>query len=473
MKQYDIVVIGAGGAGITAALTSAGFGKKVALIDKNLPGGECTWSGCIPSKSLIHMGKRIYEAKKLDFISETLAIEIDSNAVMDYVRNTIQNVYSEETPEVLRQKGVDFYRGIARFESANTLRLESQTIEADRFIIATGTKPRLPKCAIEEGVEILTNENIFKLEAIPKSMAIVGSGPIAIEMAQAFNRLGCEVSVLLRRRNILKKEEAELSRRLKHYLEDEGVNFVENFNLKAVFKTEGGVKICGEDEKCINAQRIFVAIGRYVNLEGLLPDDMGIEWDFNGIKANKYMRTSINNIYACGDVVGPYRFSHMAEYQGVIAARNAILPWLFNKKVKYDRIPWVTFTDPELSRFGLTEIQAEERLGRDKYKVYEYDYKNLDRAKTDETTNGYIKVILDKKNYILGVHILGNRSGELLHEFKIIAENNMKLSKIKDIIHAYPTYSDAIRQIGKKVYLDELLNNRIVSLFRKSKDDKN
>lgn len=469
MKQYDLVVIGAGGAGITAALTAVGFGKRVALVDKNLPGGECTWSGCIPSKALIHLGKRVHEANKLDFISEALTIELDSVAIMNSVRTTIQNVYSGETPEFFKRKGVDFYRGMARFESQNQLRVESQVIIAEKFIVATGTKPAPLRCAVEEGVEILTNENIFKMETIPESMIIVGAGPIAIEMAQVFNRLGCDVSVILRRRHILKREESELSRRLKHHLEDEGVHFIENFKLQAVSKVDHGVRLCGDGNKHIEAQKLFVAIGRLVELGNLFPDDMEIDWDFKGIRVNKYLQTTQKNIYACGDVVGPYRFSHMAEYQGMLAARNAILPFMLKKRVRYNLIPWVTFTDPELARFGITELQAESILGEGNYKVYEYDYKELDRAKTEETTNGCIKVIVDKKNYILGVHILGERGGELLHEFKLMADRKIKITKIQSMIHAYPTYSDAIRQIGKKAYVENLLNNPIVKLLRKDK----
>lgn len=466
MKDYNVVVIGSGGAGLTAAFTAAGLGKKVAIIEKNLPGGECTWSGCIPSKALIHKAKQVHEAKEIASIMKNMNMEIDKELVMTSVRDIIQSVYAEETPEKIKERGIDFYQACAKFVDKNTIKIEEKTITGDKFIIATGTKPIVIDYSMDENIEILTNETIFKMKELPESMAIIGGGPIGIELAQAFNRLGVNVHVLLRRDSILKKEDIHLSKMVKKILESEGVVFENNFNIEKLEKKENKILIHGEHDKKLETETIFSAIGRKVDLKDMFPETMKIKWSKNGIEVNNYMQTAEENIYACGDIVGPYRFSHMAEYQGRIAGQNSSLPKVAWKKCKYDLIPWVTFTDPEFARFGLTESQSQETHHHSH--TYTYDYSKLDRAKTEGTEIGQMKIITSGNGEIIGIHILGERSGELLHELMLMKLYGKKLHKLQDMIHAYPTYSDSLRQISKEAYIQKLLNNPIVKLIKKN-----
>jgi pyruvate/2-oxoglutarate dehydrogenase complex dihydrolipoamide dehydrogenase (E3) component len=461
MKTYDIVVGGAGAGGLTAAATAAGFGKKVLLIDKKRPGGECTWSGCIPSKALIHEAKAVHGVK-----SRVPGYEYDSKVAMDHVRAVREKIYAHETPEALSRSGIEYLNGEAVFKDAWTLKVGKETIQGKRYIISTGSSPFIPDIPGLESVSYLTNESIFELERLPKRLIVLGGGPIGVELAQAANRLGSSVQVVEMMPVLVFREEKTLSIALQDRLVAEGVAL--HLGARGTRVTGGGEGVClaldfNGEEKVITAESLMVAIGRKPNLEGLGLKAAGVTANPKGIEVNSYLQTSQPHIYAIGDVVGPYQFSHMANAQGIRAVQNAIFP--FKRKIRYDHVAWVTFTEPELARAGMTEAEAREVYG-DRIRVYAYDFNELDRAVTGGDTDERMKVILDKKGKVLGVSILAERAGELIGEVQLAKSVGLNFARLGSVIHPYPTYGEVFSKIGKRVMVDNLVNNPLVKLFR-------
>jgi len=462
MKKYDLAIIGAGSGGLTAAFTAVGFGKSVILIDRNKPGGECTWSGCIPSKALINEAKKVYNVRK--YVPE---YEYDTKRALEHVNNVIKNVYSHEDPDVLEKAGIRFLQGAASFKNKNTLTVNGEEIRANSFVISTGSAPFVPPIEGLKDSSYLTNESFFELDQFPESMIILGGGAIGVELAQALNRLGVEIELVEMQTSLLFREEEELVQRLERQLEEEGITLHLNTKALKVESTIEGIRLTGDNNgqiKTINGKSILVAIGRKPNIEDLNLDAASISYNRRGIEVNSKMQTSQSHIYAIGDVVGPYQFSHMANVQGIKAVQNALLP--FKRKVNYDHVAWVTFTEPELGRAGMTEKEAREKYG-DKIRIYKAEFNDLDRARTKGETEEVMKVVLDRKGKILGVSIFGDRAGEMIAEAQVLKTLGHNFAKFGSIIHPYPTYGEVYAKLGKQVMIDNLLNNPFIKLFRK------
>jgi len=462
MKNYDIVIIGSGSGGLTSAYTALGFGKKVLVIDKNLPGGECTWSGCIPSKALINEARRIHNAREVvgDF-------EYDTSVAMKTVHNVINKVYEGESIVKLQADGIDFLKGHAKFISPYEVDVDGVVIIAKRFIISTGSSPLKPAIPGLKETPHLDNDSLFKLEKLPKSMIVLGGGAIGVEMAQSMNRLGGQVDLIEMTNRILVREEEVFSHRLEKLLIKEGVHLHTNSKAVKISQVSSDIKLEYENNgvlKTLISDSLLVAIGRQANIYGLGLDDAGIEYDSRKIIVNEYMQTNHKHIYAVGDVIGPYLFSHMANVQGIQAVQNAVLP--FKRKVKDDHVAWTTFCEPELARAGLTESEAKELHG-DSIRVYTFDFNHLDRAMTKGHSDEGVKIILDKKGKVLGASVFADRAGEMISEVQLLKSLNQNFSKLASVIHPYPTYGEVFSKIGKKVAVDNLLLNPVVKLFRK------
>jgi pyruvate/2-oxoglutarate dehydrogenase complex dihydrolipoamide dehydrogenase (E3) component len=459
MYDYDLVVIGGGAAGITSAFTAQGLEKKVAIVEENKLGGECTWSGCIPSKALIKASKVAQQSHKAEKYGIETTVEIDDAKVLDYVNSVIQKVYNKEDPAVFNEAGIDVFEKRAEFIDKYTLKVGTEEVTAEKIMIATGSNAFVPPIPGLEEVDYLTNESFFELTELPESMIVLGGGAIGVELAQAVNRLGVEVTIVEMQDNILPREESELVDILRDKLAAEGVNLLTGYKAEQVANKDQVIEVTAVDKEetkiTVSADKLLVAVGRKPNTKTLNLDEIGVETDRQGIAVDKTLQTSVANIYACGDIVGPYRFSHVCNYEGVTATLNAVLPLPIKRKVDYSNLLWVTYTDPELAHLGLTEAQAREEYG-DKIKVYNYDYAELDRAETDSNGEGKAKFICDKKNKIIGVHILGARAGELIHESQVLKNLNQPLTKLSSMIHAYPTYSELNKQVGKKAQIQGL-----------------
>ena len=462
MFDYDIVVIGAGSAGLVACKLANGLGKKTVLIEKRKIGGDCTWFGCIPSKTLIKSAYMAHQTKRLGKFGLELngPIELDAKKVMAHVRAVVEADAAAHPSQSYEAEGINVIFGEPRFLDDHRIQIDSRTISSKKFVICTGSSPLIPPVDGLNDISYLTNETVFDIETLPESMLVLGAGPIGIELSAALNRLGVKVTVLLRSGQILKKEDTELSNRLLGILQAEGLNVLANTKTKSFYLKNGKIIASVENEQGqieLEAESVLVAVGRKPNVNDLDLEKAGVEFNAKGIIVDKQLRTTAKNIYAAGDVVPPYLFTHIAEYEAVIATTNASLP-LPVRKTNYEHVLWCTYTDPELARAGLTESQAREKYG-DKIRIYRWEHKDVDRAKTDLAQNGLTKIICDKKGKILGVHILGHGAGELMHEVQLAKSVGLSFSKIASVIHAYPSYSDAIRQPAKRCYIEMLQNN--------------
>lgn len=462
MHKYNIIVIGAGSAGLVAVKLARGLGKKVALIERQKIGGDCTWFGCIPSKTLIKSAAIAHDIHRMEDFGLTPNSKTKPNTdnVMPHVRAVVTADAAAHPAQSYKAEGIDLIFGQAEFIDKHHIAVDGEKISAKKFIICCGSHPMIPPIEGLDTIDYLTNETVFDLDKLPTSLIVLGGGPIGIEMASAFNRLGVQVTVLQRSANILKRDDPELTDRLLKTLRSEGVNILTETTTDSFYNDDGMIVANIEDaqgQRKVTAQKLLVAVGRRPNIETLQLDNAGVDYDTSGIKVDQNLRTTAKNIYAAGDVVPPYLFTHIAEYEAVIAATNASLPWPI-KKTDYDNVLWCTYTDPELAHAGLTEPQAKKLYG-DTIKVYRWEHANVDRAKTDLATNGLTKVICDQKGYVLGVSILGHAAAELMHEVQLAKSLKKPFSKIASMIHAYPSYSDAVRQPAKKCYIDILQNS--------------
>lgn len=460
--MYDVVVIGAGSGGITSAVTAAGFGKKVLLVDRSKPGGECTWSGCVPSKALINEAKKVHTVR-----NEIEGFSYDSKKAMDHIHSVREKIYSHESPEALEKLGIEFKQGHAEFKDGATLLVNGEELKGRTYIISTGSSPFVPDIDGIDSVPYLTNESIFELERLPDSLIVLGGGPIGVELAQAASRLGTRVELVEMMDSLMFREERDFTLAIQDRLSEEGVALHLGARAESVSSGEKGVILRYDrkgEKRSLEADALLVAIGRKPNLDGLGLDRAGIRYNRKGIEVNSRLRTSRAGVYAIGDVAGPYQFSHMANAQGIVATQNAILP--VKRRMNYKHTAWVTFTEPEMARAGMTEAEAREIHG-DSVRIYHFDFNQLDRAVTGGESIERAKLVLDKKGKVLGASILADRAGELIGELQLLKSRGINFAAMGSVIHPYPTYAELFSKMGKKVLVDNILNHPLVRLFRK------
>lgn len=466
--MYDLIIIGGGPAGLVAAKFAAKLGKKVALIEKNRLGGSCTITGCIPSKTLINIANTLYDAQYLNDFNITIdAKNIDTKKVMAHVREMIEIIYAGHSTETLEKEGITVIYGSPEFVDQQQITCNGELLKAKKYILATGSRPFVPPIQGLQDVPYLTNESLFTLEKLPPSLLILGGGPIGIEMASCLQKMGTTCTIIEMQERILPHEDAELTKELTKILCKNGVTL--NTGLKAVkaLTTPDGIALecldINNTRVTLSAEQLLIAVGRKPNSEGLGLDKAGVRTNKQGVVVTETLQTTAPHIYACGDIVGPYLFSHIAEYQASIATRNALFPF-FKKRVNYTHRVWVTFSYPELASAGLTEDEARKKYG-DSLTIYRSSYKNYDRPRVDNKTEGLAKFICDSKGSIIGAHILGARAGELIGEIQLGTYYNHKLADFYHVIHPYPTYSDLIWQTAKKAYVDRLQKNFWLNLL--------
>lgn len=459
--EFDLVVIGGGAAGLTAAGMGTNLGAKTILIEAEKLGGDCTWTGCVPSKALLKSAEIAHQARTAsDYGVRTGSVKVDFAAVMERVRTLREEIYEEDDhPRNFEEMGIDVQHGPARFVDAHTLRIEGEdgprTIRGSRFVIATGGHPWVPPVEGLKDVPYLTNRTLFDLEEQPERLGIIGAGPIGTEMSQAFSRLGSEVIVFETLDRILHKDDEELARMLQDHLVEEGVRYRCGARVSRVSQHEDGtilVEAEGENSHRETVDALLVAVGRRPNLAGLGLDAAGVEYEDRGVSVDDRCRTSQSHIYASGDVTGRYQFTHMSEHMSKVAVTNALLRWPMS--IDAEHVPWVTYTDPELAHVGATREELEERGAS--YRVYQFPYSRVDRAVTDGETTGLIKIFARSWNgKILGASVLGNRAGELISEYALAMRNGVSLRSIADTIHPYPSYGLAARRAADQWYVQK------------------
>lgn len=448
MFDYDVVVIGAGGGGLTAAIGGAGIGAKVLLVEGEKLGGDCTHYGCVPSKALIkaaHVAHATKERTKVG-LSGVSGVEDDAHAVLSHVRSVVADIESRfEDPEEIKSHGIDIEMGFARFVDAHTVEVNGKKISGKKFVIATGARPAELPIEGLQSVNPKTNRTIFDADDF-RSLTIIGSGPIGCELGQAFARLGITVKIITRDDCVLSRDEKEASLLVEKSLREDGVELYFSKDVKRVFG-DGDQKVvsvvCRDSEEKIDvsADEVLVAIGRQPNVEKLNLEAAGVEYDGRkGVLIGANTQTSVSHIYAVGDVATRWKFTHYANHMGKVALANMIFK--FPAKMS-DVIPRSTFTSPEVASIGISTRDIEGK--ESEYHVFDKKYDHVDRAITDVAEGGFFKIITDKKGMIVGATIVGGPAGEMINEIALAMQNGISLSKLSDTIHAYPTYGYGLR----------------------------
>jgi pyruvate/2-oxoglutarate dehydrogenase complex dihydrolipoamide dehydrogenase (E3) component len=461
--EYDLIVIGAGSGGITAAPFAARLGAKVALVEAFRPGGDCLYTGCVPSKALIRVAHAVWDRRHAgQFGLPPNADPVDLGQVMAHVREVIDRVYQFEQPHVLQEEGADLILGSARFLDGHTISINGERrLRGKRFLICTGARPRIPDIAGLNSVRFLTYQDVFQQTTLPAHLLVIGAGPIGLELAQAFLRLGSAVTIFCRSEHILNRADHQISQALGDALTEEGMHLHTGTTPASVASSPDGRITVHTDQGPTTGDALLIATGRTPNLENLDLAKAGVTHTSMGVPVDDQLRTNQAHIYACGDVVGDEQFTHYAAWQGYWAARNALLPG--HAKGKSARVPWTIFTDPEVARVGVTEAEARHVHG-DRVRVALLPMERVDRAQTEGNTRGFIKVVLDARDRILGAHIIAARAGDLIQEYVLAMDHELTLSDIARSIHVYPTFSTGNQQVASNFALASALQRSTTKL---------
>ncbi len=443
----NLIVIGAGSGGLVSAYIAAAVKAKVILIEKSLMGGDCLNTGCVPSKSLIASAKFIHDLKRSEeYGIESATAKFDFASIMKRVNGVVETISPHDSVERYTSLGVDVIIGEAELISPHSVRVNGKELTAKSIIIAAGARPFVPPIEGINEVEYLTSDNIWQLTELPEKLVVLGGGPIGCELAQCFARLGAKVTIVEMLPKIMIKEDDEISAQISQTFQDEGVTVLTKHKAEKVTKgANTHTLICdrGGEKVEIEFDQILVAVGRAANLDGYGLENLNVPISKRRtIDANEYLQAGYSNVYAVGDIVGPYQFTHAASHQAWYATVNALFSPFKKFKVDYSVMPWATYTDPEVARVGLNELDAREKGIA--YEVTTYDLSGLDRAIADGHGKGMIKVLtIPGKDKILGVTIIVKHAGDLIAEFVLAMRHGMGLNKILGTIHSYPTWMEA------------------------------
>jgi pyruvate/2-oxoglutarate dehydrogenase complex dihydrolipoamide dehydrogenase (E3) component len=441
-EAYDLLIIGGGSAGLSAAMFGIRAGKRVALIEKHRVGGDCTWSGCVPSKTFLKAAKVAHHMRTAASYGVTpVEPRVDLREVMAHVQHVIAETYQEETPEALRAAGIDVFLGEARFLDPNTLSVGDTELKAHYVLVATGAHPFTPPVEGLADTDYLTYETVWQLDVLPEHLLVIGGGPIGSELAQGFRRLGSQVTMLVSRDRLLPRDDPAASRVIGQVFEAEGIDVRYNARATRAWQDNGAIHVLAGEQEVVGDALLLVA-GRRPNVEGMDLERAGVAYSGKGIQVDDTLRTTQSHIFAAGDCIGSFQFTHYAGFQARTAARNALFG--DSRKGVREWVVWTTFTDPEVAAAGFTEPGARERFGDNTVAAVEHPMERVDRARTDGDTSGLVKVIYSKNDGTpLGATIVSERAGELIHEWIYALEYGLTLEDITRSIHSYPSFSRA------------------------------
>lgn len=439
--NHDLIIVGGGAGGLGAARAARWAGADVLLVNDGPLGGDCTFTGCVPSKTLLAAA-----AQGFGF-----------DEAMRRVADTVDRIAATETADVLRKKGVHITEGRARLVTHDTVAIGDERVSAPRIIIATGGRPVVPPIPGLDSVEVLTNESVFSMRSAPTTLGIIGGGPIGCELAQAFAGLGVEVSLFEGLPRLLAREEPAASSAVEQALQGAGVGIHTSAMIERVEPRPGGIALVTRDGETV-VERLLLAVGRTPNSGGMGLDELGVEFDSKGhIVTNDRLETDVRGVYAVGDVTGKLPFTHAADEMGRLASGNALKKGP-RGRFRTSWIPWATFTNPEVARIGMTEAEAASHGGR----VAELPMAEMDRAITDGRTEGFVKLIAGPKlltrnafgGQMLGATIVAPRAGEMIHEIALAMRTKMFTGRLAQTVHAYPTWSYAIQKASGQFFGD-------------------
>ena len=452
MARYDLIIVGMGSAGMVAAEFASTLGIRVACAERDRVGGDCLWTGCVPSKALLASAKAAHTMRHADAYGLTPTDPaVDTARVWRRIRAIQDDIAAtDDDAERFRTLGVDVLEGPAVLRSGTRVVVGEQEHDTRFVLLATGSRPALPPIDGLAAAQPLTSERIFTLERAPASVVMIGAGPITIELAQALARLGVAVTVLQRGPRVLAHEEPALAERLLGRLRAEGVEVVTGVDADRVSVSEGGAaKTVHAGERSWTAQAIFVGAGRAPNVEDMGLEQAGVELGPRGIVVDGSLRSSVPSVYAAGDVAGRHLFTHSAGYEAARAVRNMFFPGSAGGSYL---VPWCTFTDPELAHAGLTESQARAQHRDDKVRVWRQDLGHSDRARADSASDGELRIVT-AKGRVVGAHVLAPNAGEVIGELALAINRKLKLTELANVVHVYPTIALAIQQLaGEAAY---------------------
>ncbi len=451
--DYNLIVIGAGSGGLVSALIASAVKAKVALIEKHKMGGDCLNTGCVPSKALIRSAKMLsYASRAQEFGFKSTTVEFDFPDVMERVQQVIKKIEPHDSVERFTKLGVECIQGEAKIITPYSVEVNGNTLSTKNIIIATGGRPRVPDLPGIDQVEYRTSDTLWDIRELPARLLVLGGGPIGCELAQSFQRFGSQVTLVQRGEAILPAEDVDASDIVKESFEKDGINILTGHTAK-YFSKEGDTQkltCSGRENKevVVEFDLVLLALGREANTKGFGLDGLEIQLSSNGtIENDEFLRTNYPNIYVCGDVAGPYQFTHVASHQAWYASVNALFSPLKKFKVDYRVIPWATFTDPEVARVGLNEKDAKQKSIA--YELTTYGIDDLDRAIADNEAHGLVKVLtVPGKDKILGVTIVGAHASDIIAEFVTAMKYNIGLNKILGTIHIYPTLAESNKYVA-------------------------
>jgi len=454
MKEYDIAVIGAGSAGLVAALTAHRRGARVAMIEKHKIGGECTHSGCVPSKTLINVAKTWQATKHTEALglpSVQATTGLDFGVVMEHVDSVVQSIYEHEKPEVFQDMGIDVFihPSGAQFLNDRELQVGEEVIQSEHVVLCTGSSPRMLSVAGERRPDVLSNESFWSLREQPASVTFLGGGVIAAELGQLLARFGTEVTIVDRNPRILKALDEQVAAVAIAALEQDGIQILTNAHCTSCEVSQAGMNVVhyereGQQRTFETKGTLFAAMGRVPNVAGLQLEQAGIEYDERrGIHTDEHLQTTAENIYACGDVTARAKFTHTASYQAEICIDNIMKG---NHRVNdLSALPWAIFMDPEIGHVGMSEAEA--RKIRDNVQVFRVDASSIDRFITESRTTGFLKVVMDENDVVLGADAVGAHAGEWVQFLTVAMKNRLPITSFSDTIFAYPTFSEIVKKV--------------------------
>ncbi len=463
--RYNVVVIGAGTAGLVTAAGAAGLGAKVALIEKHLLGGDCLNVGCVPSKCMIRSSRVVGDLKEAAALGFRVpdGAEADFGAVMERMRRLRARISHHDSVARFRKLGVDVFLGAGRFTGPDSIQVDGRTLRFNKAVIATGARAARPAVEGLEAAGFLTNETVFSLTERPRRLAVIGGGPIGCELAQAFRRLGCEVVLFHNASHILNREDADAAEIVQRTFISEGIRLVLDCKIKRVVKS-GADKViqygCEGRQEETAFDEILVGAGRAPNVETLGLETVGVAYDTKkGVKVNDRLQTTNPRIYAAGDICMDYKFTHAADAAARIVIQNAL--FMGRKKLSALTMPWTTYTDPEIAHVGMYERDAE-KAGIPA-QTFTRPLAEVDRAIADGEEEGFVKVHVKKgSDRILGATIVARHAGEMINEITLAMVGGLGLGTIANVIHSYPTQAEAIKQVG-----DAYNRTRLTPLVKK------
>lgn len=448
---YHVIVIGGGSAGLVTAAGAAALGAKVALIEGGKMGGDCLNTGCVPSKSLLasgHLANRIRQSAIMGLESSLAPVNMEK--VMNRVQNIIHEIAPHDSVERFESMGVKVFQGQGKLLDPHAVKVGEKTLTGKKIVIATGSGPKVPALEGLNKVDYLTNETLFNLNKLPEHLMIWGAGPMAMEVGQAFAHLGSRVTVILRGHQLFKKDEPEVAEIMENRLKADGIRFLFGHDITDVSQDGTQISLSLKDIKkdthsTLEGDAFLIALGRQPSSTDMGLEAAGVNSDNRGfVVVNEALQTSQPHIYACGDVAGPYQFTHMAGYQAGIVVRNLFLP--IKKKADYRHVAWTTYTSPQVAHVGYTEETAKAAglLGS----VITHPFHDIDRAIIDDDREGFLKLVLDRRKRVIGATLVCEQAGEMISLASLAIMKKMKLSDFRNVIYPYPTKSEIFNGVA-------------------------